>query len=60
MKVLFAASDNNSSSGAFRSMVALNKILNTEFGVETLVVLPEEGDGAPLLEQAGVRYTVIR
>lgn len=60
MKILFAASDNNSSSGAFRSMVALNKILNTQLGLETLVVLPNaKGDGAPLLEEAGVRYTVI-
>ena len=42
MKVLFVPSDNNPVSGAFRSMAALIKILNEEYGIQTLVVLPTE------------------
>ena len=61
MKVLFVPSDNNPVSGAFRSMAALNKILNEEYGIQTLVVLPTEvGEGAKLLDDMNIRHTCIR
>lgn len=60
MKVLFVPSDNNMVSGAFRSMVALNRILNIKFGIETLVVLPNRtGNGYQLLDENKIRYTFI-
>ena len=60
MKILFVPSDNNPVSGAFRSMAALNRILNEEYGIETLAVLPtRNGDGAALLDELHVRYTFI-
>lgn len=60
MKILFVPSDNNSTSGAFRSMSKLNEILNKEHGIETLVVLPNKtGDGVKLLEKYGVKYCFI-
>lgn len=60
MKVLFVPSDNNMVSGAFRSMVTLNKILNEKFNVETLVVLPNKtGNGSALLDENNIRYTYI-
>lgn len=58
-KVLFVASDNDSTSGAFRSMVALNSELKERFGIETCVLLPKDGDGGALLRAAGIRYTLI-
>lgn len=59
MKVLFVASDNNHSSGAFLSMVALNRLLKERHGIETLVILPKEGTGAPLLEENGIPYRIV-
>jgi len=59
MKVLFIASDNNSSSGAFISMVTLNVYLNREFQVETMVILPREGTGTALLEESKIPYQII-
>lgn len=60
MKVLFIASDNNSSSGAFLSMTALNIYLNKEFGVETMIILPREGSGTILLEENNIPYQIIK
>ena len=60
MKILFVPSDNNFTSGAFRSMAKLNQILNQEEGIETLVVLPNStGDGTMLLDEYGIKYTFI-
>lgn len=60
MKILFVPSDNNYTSGAFRSMAKLNQILNTNFNIETLVVLPDKsGDGESLLESYGISYQYI-
>ena len=59
MNVLFVASDNNYTSGAFLSMVKLNELLRAEKGVETFVVLPNPGDGDVLLEGKGIPYAVI-
>ncbi len=58
-KVLFVASDNNATSGAFRSMVHLCNLLQNKFDIEVCVVLPNRGDGAPLLESKRIRHTII-
>ncbi len=60
MKVLFIASDNNPTSGAFLSMVTLNRLLREIYQVETKVVLPKEGDGKRLLEKNGIPYIICR
>ena len=59
MNVLFIASDNNYTSGAFLSMVKLNEILNRDFAVNTFVVLPNDGDGIELLVAANISYEVV-
>jgi hypothetical protein len=56
--VLFMASDNNRTSGAFLSMVDLNKEL-TKKGVSTLIVLPEYGNGESILIDSNLDYTYI-
>ncbi len=58
-KVLFVASDNDATSGAFRSMTALCTILRDKFGLNVWVLLPCEGDGAELLRAAKLKYTEI-
>ena len=55
-RVLFAPSDNNESSGAFRSMVALARILRDRHGFDPFVVLPCEGTGTALLRDASIPY----
>lgn len=59
MNILFVASDNNYTSGAFLSMVKLNEILNKAFAVNTFVILPNDGDGVELLEDANISYEVV-
>ena len=59
-KILFIASDNNSSSGAFRSMVQLCDILNKSCDYKIIVVLPKKGDGISLLQEKKIEYVVIR
>lgn len=59
MKVLFISSDNNSTSGAFLSMVRLNEILNHIYGVQTKIILPKKGDGEDILIKAGIDYEYI-
>lgn len=56
--ILFMASDNNSTSGAFLCMVDLNKELN-ERGISTLVVLPAYGNGENLLRENKIEFTYI-
>lgn len=60
MKVLFIASDNNCTSGAFLSMVKLNEILNNEYKIETMIILPVKGDGYKLLEEKGIKYRYVK
>lgn len=60
MRVLFVSSDNNKTSGAFLSMAQLCKELKDEFDVETLVVLPEHGDGVDILREMGITSCFIR
>lgn len=59
MKILFIASDNNKTSGAFLSMVKLNQLLISEYGISTFVVLPNDGDGDSLLKHAGIPFEII-
>ena len=54
-KVLFVASDNESTNGAFRSMVALCSILRNRYNLDVCVLLPKKGDGAVLLKAEGIR-----
>ena len=56
--VLFMASDNNGSSGAFLCLVDLNRELNKQ-GISTLVVLPNYGSGEQLLVDNGIEYTYV-
>lgn len=58
-RVLFAASDNDMTSGAFRSMVALNVLLKKKYNLETMVLLPRVGNGTRLLKENNIRYTII-
>lgn len=57
-KILFMASDNNRTSGAFLCMAELCGML-LEHGVSVLVVLPQCGTGEELLIEKGVPYTFI-
>lgn len=59
MNILFVASDNNYTSGAFLSMVKLGQLLVSEHQVNTFVVLPNEGDGDRLLMEAGIPFEIV-
>ena len=56
--LLFMASDNNSSSGAFLCMADLCVELR-KYGMSSLVILPEYGNGEPVLEKREIEYTYI-
>lgn len=56
--IVFMASDNNRSSGAFLALAELNNVLNQK-GVSTLVVLPEYGNGEKILLDRKIQYTYI-
>ncbi len=60
IKILFIASDNTRTSGAFRSMTVLITILKKDYGAECKVVLPWHGDGEKLLKENNIDYTCIR
>ena len=60
MKVLFIASDNNCTSGAFLSMAKLNQILNQNFHIDSHIILPTEGEGAKLLDELGISYSYVK
>lgn len=59
-KILFVASDNSITSGAFRSMTKLCELLQTNFGYVPVVVLPSDGEGEKLLDEASIKYIKIR
>ena len=59
LRVLFIASDNNRTSGAFLSMVALNVILREKYQVDTFVIIPNPGDGDELLIKNKIPYMMI-
>lgn len=56
--VLYFASDNNIASGAFRSLVDLNKSV-LEQGISTMIVLPCYGDGERMLIENELPYIFI-
>ena len=60
LRVLFIPSDNNRTSGAFLSMVALNCVLREKYNVDTFVVLPNPGHGEELLIKNKIPYTMIQ
>ncbi len=57
-RILFMASDNNRTSGAFLCMIELCEMLK-ERGISILIVLPQYGTGEELLIQRNLRYTYI-
>ena len=59
MNILFTPSDNSRTSGAFLCMVALIVILRDTYGHNVTVVLPYEGNGKELLDECGIRNTLI-
>ena len=58
--ILFIASDNNSTSGAFLSMVRLCAILKEKYNCNILVVLPRSGDGISLLNDNKINSIIVR
>ncbi len=59
-KVIFVASDNSRTSGAFRSMTVLATLLRDQYDMNVTVVLPyANGTGASYLRENGVKFTVI-
>ena len=59
MKVIYVATDNNASSGAFICLVRLAEEMKSR-GIEVKVILPVEGSGTELLSEAGIPFTLIR
>ncbi len=59
VRPLFVSSDAFKMSGAFLSMLALNKALNTELHIPTKVILPYHGSGNELVKSAGIAHQVI-
>jgi|GEM_PF-87378 len=59
-KILFVASDNDATSGAFRSMVKLCSLLKECYNLNVSVLLPRKGDGIKLLKEAGIPFTIIQ
>lgn len=58
-KVLFVASDNDKTSGAFRSMSVLASLLRDEHNICPVVLLPKRGDGESFLRELDIRYITI-
>ncbi len=59
MNVLFISSDNNKTSGAFRCLVEINHYIRQYTDINTIVVLPKNGDGVELLDQYNIPYVMI-
>lgn len=57
-QILFIASDNNSSSGAFLCLVDINIELKKR-GISSLVILPQYGNGELLLKDNDIEYTYV-
>lgn len=60
IELLYIASDNNASSGAFLSMVKLCALLKHNYDVNPYIILPCNGDGSQLLTDSGLEYEIIR
>ena len=59
MRVVYIATDNNASSGAFICLTRLCEEMK-QSGVEVKVILPVEGNGTGLLDKAGIPHITIR
>lgn len=59
VKILFTPSDNNSTSGAFLSMIKLCNILQTKYNYEILVLLHCNGTGEKVLQENNIKYKKI-
>lgn len=59
-KILFIASDNSKSSGAFLSMTQLAKLLMNDFNCEVHVLLQRKGNGVELLNDNNIHYHYVR
>ena len=58
-RVMFVASDNNRTSGAFISMTVLARILRERHGLDVFVVLPINGHGTELLKMSSIPYVLV-
>jgi glycosyltransferase involved in cell wall biosynthesis len=58
-KILFIASDNSESSGAFLSMTNLAYILKRDYKLKPFVILPKGGKGGILLDKYGIGHKTI-
>lgn len=56
--IIYMSSDNNKTSGAFLCMIDLVKDINNK-GLNTLVILPEYGNGEELLIKERIDYTYV-
>lgn len=60
LNVLFMASDNNKTSGAFLSMANLCVYLRDKCGVNVSVIVPMEGHGVEVLDKLGIEHALIK
>lgn len=58
--VLFVASDNARTSGAFLCMVKLCQLLRDQHDCNVIVALPGQGDGKPLLDAIGIKTYLVK
>ena len=58
--VLFVASGNSATGGAFRSMVALCKLLQSKYGIRPVIVLKGKGGEKELLGNSNIKMYYIR
>lgn len=58
--VLFVASDNARTSGAFLCMVKLCQLLRDQHDCNVIVALPGQGDGKPLLDAIGIKTYMVK
>ncbi len=59
-KVLLVSSDNDTGSGAFRSMAELCRLLNDSGEYLPVVLIPKRGNGVELLDKFNVRWIYVR
>lgn len=59
MKILFIASCNDMSSGAFLSLAKLSSILKNRYKVGVHIILPYRGSGTKILEIEKLSYSII-
>ncbi len=60
MNILFFASDNNKTSGAFISLTRLCALLKKQYRYNVYVVLPKEGEGQELLSANDIPFYIVR